>query len=205
MEKQTIIELIGYLGSFLVLVSFLMTSVFKLRVINTIGSIVFTIYAIIIKSYPTAVMNFCLVLINIRFLWKMRHTGHQYELVKLDPDDAYLQYILARQQKDIESCFPHLGMNPNINESEVNRAYIITCNGNPAGITIGKESDGTFNLRLDYSFSEYRDFSIGQFLMRKLKEEGIHTLIYDGPTENHIPYLTKMGFQELGGHYERVL
>ena len=205
MEKQTIIELIGYLGSFLVLVSFLMTSVFKLRVINTVGSIIFTIYAIIIKSYPTAVMNFCLVLINIRFLWKMRHTGHQYELVKIDPDDAYLQYILARQQKDIENCFPHLAMNPNINESEVNRAYMVTCNGNPAGITIGKEEGGTFNLRLDYSFTEYRDFSIGEFLMRKLKEEGIERLIYDGPTEHHMPYLNKMGFQEIGGHYERGL
>ncbi len=68
MNASLLIELIGYLGSTLVLVSMLMTSVIKLRVINMIGSIIFTIYAFIIKSYPTALMNFCLVLINIHFL-----------------------------------------------------------------------------------------------------------------------------------------
>ena len=64
MTKEMIIEAVGYLGSFLVLVSFLMTSVVKLRIVNTIGSLIFMIYALIIKSYPTAVMNACLVLIN---------------------------------------------------------------------------------------------------------------------------------------------
>ena len=39
MDTATIIELIGYLGSVLVLVSMLMTSVVRLRVINLIGSI----------------------------------------------------------------------------------------------------------------------------------------------------------------------
>ena len=71
MSKEVLIELFGYLGSFLVLISFLMTSVVKLRVINTIGSLIFMTYAVIIKSYPTAVMNFCLVLINLHYLWKM--------------------------------------------------------------------------------------------------------------------------------------
>ena len=55
------IEIVGYAGSALVLVSFLMTSVFKLRVVNTVGSIIFAIYALIIRSYPTAVMNIALV------------------------------------------------------------------------------------------------------------------------------------------------
>ena len=70
-----LIEAFGYLGSLLVLVSMLMTSVVKLRIINTIGSVIFTIYAFIIRSYPTALMNFCLVLINLRFLWKMSRMG----------------------------------------------------------------------------------------------------------------------------------
>ena len=51
MTKEMIIEAVGYLGSFLVLVSFLMTSVVKLRIVNTIGSLIFMIYALIIKSY----------------------------------------------------------------------------------------------------------------------------------------------------------
>ena len=67
MNTKFLIEAFGYLGSFLVLVSMLMTSVVKLRIINTIGSLIFTVYAFIIKSYPTAFMNLCLVLINVHY------------------------------------------------------------------------------------------------------------------------------------------
>ena len=205
MDKQVIIELVGYLGSFLVLVSFLMTSVFKLRIINTIGSVIFMIYALIIHSYPTAVMNFCLVLINIRFLWKMRHTGHHYDLLKVEKGDMYLQYILKRQYEDIKSCFPGIDISDKENLPDVNRTYIVTCGGNPAGIVVGKEDEGIMKLILDYSFPEYRDFSIGQFLLRRLKAEGVNKLVYDGPTENHIQYLNKMGFEKVGEHYERKI
>ena len=81
----------------------------------------------------------------------------------------------------------------------------MTCEGNPVGIVVGKEEDKVMNLILDYSFPEYRDFSIGLFLVKRLKEEGISKLIYDGPTENHMTYLDKMGFQKVGEHYERKI
>ena len=47
------IELVGYLGSALVVASMLMSSVVKLRVINTLGSGIFAVYALMIHSYPT--------------------------------------------------------------------------------------------------------------------------------------------------------
>lgn len=65
MSTAMIIELVGYLGSILVVVSMLMTSVVRLRIINSVGAGIFTVYALIIQSYPTALMNFCLVVINI--------------------------------------------------------------------------------------------------------------------------------------------
>lgn len=40
------VEMIGYLGSILVVVSMLMSSVVKLRVINTIGDGIFAAYAL---------------------------------------------------------------------------------------------------------------------------------------------------------------
>ena len=101
MTKELLIELFGYLGSFLVLISFLMTSVFKLRVINTIGSVIFMTYALIIKSYPTAVMNFCLVLINLRFLWKMSRSEKEFELIHADVNESYVQYFLNTELKRI--------------------------------------------------------------------------------------------------------
>ena len=43
MNTSTIIEAVGYVGSALVLVSFLMTSVVKLRVVNAAGSLIFAV------------------------------------------------------------------------------------------------------------------------------------------------------------------
>lgn len=58
------IELFGYLGSTLVVVSMLMASVVKLRVINMIGSVISASYALIIGSFPLVLMNVCLIAIN---------------------------------------------------------------------------------------------------------------------------------------------
>ena len=71
MDRAILIECIGYLGSALVLVAFLMSSVVKLRVVNTVGSLIFAAYALIIRSYPTAIMNFCLVVINLNLMSHM--------------------------------------------------------------------------------------------------------------------------------------
>ena len=49
MDTNTIYELIGYFGSALVVISMLMTSVVRLRIINLIGSVIFTCYALIIR------------------------------------------------------------------------------------------------------------------------------------------------------------
>ena len=59
MSASLALELFGYLGSVLVLVSMLMTSVVRLRIINLIGSAIFATYAILIRSYPTALLNGC--------------------------------------------------------------------------------------------------------------------------------------------------
>ena len=90
MKPEFLIEMFGYLGAALVLVSFLLTSVVKLRIVNTVGSVMFAIYALIIHSYPTAVMNFCLVAINLYYLWKMSHSEKVYDFTEVKYDDSYL-------------------------------------------------------------------------------------------------------------------
>ena len=201
MTKEMIIEAVGYLGSFLVLVSFLMTSVVKLRIVNTIGSLIFMIYALIIKSYPTAVMNACLVLINLRFLWKSRQTEKELDLVMADKDCSIVQYLLSYYREDIQKCFPGI----TFDLTDANRTYIVSCNGKPVGLTLGKLEEDKLDLLLDYSIPEYRDFSIGAYLINRYKEEGIKKLIYSGPTENHTAYLTKLGFIKTEGGYEKEL
>lgn len=201
MTKEMIIEIVGYIGSFLVLVSFLMTSVVKLRIVNTIGSLIFMIYALIIHSYPTAVMNACLVLINLRFLWKSRQTEKELDLIVADKDCDIFQYLLGYYKDDILKCFPGISLE----FPDSSKVYVVSCNGKSVGLTVGQKEGETMDLLLDYSIPEYRDFSIGAYLINRFKEQGIRKLSYGGPTENHIPYLTKLGFVERNGRYEKEL
>ncbi|MBQ4253814.1 MAG: YgjV family protein [Erysipelotrichaceae bacterium] len=201
MTKETIIEAVGYLGSFLVLVSFLMTSVVKLRIVNTVGSLIFMIYALIIHSYPTAVMNACLVMINLRFLWKISKTERELDLVRMGCDSPMADYLLNYYREDIEKCFPGVSLD----FAREDAAYVVICDGKPVGLSVGRRESEIVDLLLDYSIPQYRDASIGTYLYQRLKEEGVRTIIYSGPTVNHLPYLERQGFTEKDGHYELKL
>jgi hypothetical protein len=63
-----IYEIIGYTASALVAISLMMSSIFKLRVINLIGAALFTLYGLLIGAYPVAVLNFTIVLIDLYYL-----------------------------------------------------------------------------------------------------------------------------------------
>ena len=63
-----LIQLFGYFASIVVAISFLMRSITKLRVVNTLGAICFVIYSIAIKAWPVALINFFIVFINIYHL-----------------------------------------------------------------------------------------------------------------------------------------
>ena len=58
------LEIFGYIGTALVLLSMMMTSVTKLRVINMCGSVISAIYAAGSNTWPIVVMNICLIAIN---------------------------------------------------------------------------------------------------------------------------------------------
>ena len=196
------IETIGYLGSALVVASMLMSSVVKLRIINTIGSGIFASYALMIHSYPTALMNICLVGINVYNLVKLNQKEQNYTLVEAARGDALLAYLLDYYREDIQTYFP--GFTP---DCGADRAYIVCCNGNPAGVLLGTDSgQGTLQVLLDYSIPTYRDCSIGTYLYSRLPSRGVHTLVFSGKeSQAHAAYLTKMGFAKKDGAYVKNL
>ena len=196
------IELIGYLGSALVVVSMLMSSVVKLRVVNTIGSAIFAAYALLIHSYPTALMNACLVGINVWNLLKLRRKEQSYDLVDGKREDSLLRYLLDYYREDIQRYFPGFSA-----DCAADRAYIVFCCGTPAGVLLGTDDgQGTLTVLLDYSTPTYRDCSIGAYLYPKLPSRGIHTLVFgEGGSQAHAAYLTKMGFVKENGAYVKRL
>lgn len=66
------IEWVGYAASICIAISLLMTDMFKLRIINSIGCILFVIYGFSIKAYPVGGINSFIFFVNIYFIIKMR-------------------------------------------------------------------------------------------------------------------------------------
>jgi hypothetical protein len=202
MNIQTIIELIGYIGSALVLISFLMPSVIKLRLINSAGALISAIYALIIHSYPVALMNICLLCINCVQLARLRRTDRTYELVEGQVGDSMMTYMLNHYQADIACCFPGL----NMAEAKGDAVYFACCDGTPASLLFGrKQEDGTMEISLDYSTPTYRDCSAGTFLYSQLPAQGIHRLVFPGNPGKHEDYLQKMGFVKEKDVYVKTL
>ena len=207
MDTHMIIEMVGYLGSALVLVSFLMASVVKLRVINSIGGAIFAVYALIIQSYPTALMNICLVIINIYYLMKLRKTDQQFELVEGTVmggkvDDPTVDYFLKHYQEDIRKFFTDFSGDV----KGADTAYLVCADGTLAGLLLGKkQKDHSLRVFLDYSTPVYRDCSVGAYLYSRLPREGIRSLAFSRASKGHEDYLKKMGFVKKGGEYVKEL
>lgn len=193
MNAKLWIELFGYLGSALVVVSMLMSSVIRLRVINTIGSVIFAIYALIIHSYPTALMNFFLVGINIYQLIRLNSHAKHYDIFEEKTWDGYLAYFLNYYRSDIVTFFPMFS--PDKLEREGTRVFCVCCDREVAGLLIGVQEGDTLSVLLDYSTPVYRDCSVGQYLYGRLPEYGIVHLTYSENNKNHVGYLQKMGFE----------
>ena len=70
MGNIQLIEWFGYLASVIVAISFLMKSINKLRIINTLGAICFVIYSAVIKAWPVALINTFVICVNIYYLIK---------------------------------------------------------------------------------------------------------------------------------------
>jgi hypothetical protein len=188
-------EIIGYLGSILILVSMLMTSVVRLRVINLIGSAIFTVYALLIGSYPTAFLNACLVGINIYQLLKLkRRTGRGYELQKLNGGDGLAEWFMGKYGDDIKKFFP------DVSEESIKRSqgFAVLVDDCAAGLLLGKPDGSEFEILLDYTTPAYRDCSVGRFIYDKLPSLGITRLICRTSVPEHAAYLEKMGFTPRG-------
>ena len=72
------IEVIGYLGTAFVLASFMMSDIKKLRTVNIIGGLLWTVYGIIVGSSSIIVGNVLIVLIQGYKLYKLATKREKY-------------------------------------------------------------------------------------------------------------------------------
>lgn len=68
----SLVDWVGYAAMATVLVSFLMKSVIKLRIINSLGCLIFVIYGFMLEpvSMPIVITNTAILCINLYYLLK---------------------------------------------------------------------------------------------------------------------------------------
>lgn len=191
MNTELALDLLGYLGSVLILVSMLMTSVVRLRVINIIGSAIFAVYALLIRSYPTAFLNACLVGVNVYQLIRLKRTaGKSYELQRLSAGDGFAEWFTSKYSDDIKRYFP------NAEAEGVSGAegFAVLLDDKAAGILLGTRRGESFDILLDYTTPAHRDCSVGRYLFGRLPALGITELTCSCASPEHAAYMEKMGF-----------
>ena len=67
-----LLEVIGYIGTALILLSMVMTSVTWLRRVNVLGSVFSMIYGLFCNTWPTVLLNMSLIVINVVQLHRLR-------------------------------------------------------------------------------------------------------------------------------------
>ena len=84
------LEIFGYIGTVLVIISMLMTTLVRLRIINMCGAVISTTYSIIVGAWPIVVMNVCLLCINMFHTVKALTRENKLSDVRVKNDDNSL-------------------------------------------------------------------------------------------------------------------
>ena len=197
MNNKIILDIIGYIGSAFVLASFLMATVKKLRIINSIGSIVTIVYGVLIQAFPTVLMNACLLIINIYYLVKMFRYKEEFHIIETKIDDGSVKFFLNHNKDDISVFFPEFSDTA----TDINYTRLIYCQNKIVGLCVGRRDGDTLAIYLDYTIKEYRDYSVGKYLFAALPNEGINTIELTQRTKHHYQYLIKMGFVRDGDRF----
>ncbi len=189
------LEIFGYVASLIILISILMNSIVRLRVINLIGATMFSIYGFMIGSVPVGFVNGAIALVNVYYLGKMIVEKEYFKILNVRGDSYYLKEFLSFYEKDIKKFFPDFVYEPMKNRY----SFFILRNMNVAGIFMAREfTPGTLLITLDYAVPAYRDFKMGKYVFniysKKMVEDGYTRLVAYSHNRQHQRYLKKMGF-----------
>lgn len=200
-------ELVGYVGSALVVASLTMTSVVKLRTISLFGSVAFIAYGALLESPPLMVTNVTIAAINVWFL-RQELGGRRVLGVTVVPvDDPFLVDFLGYRLADIHRFQPGFDLPGTPGGGSV--AMLLMRDGLPAGALLGRQEGRDLHVTLDYVSKPFRDSQISQWLYGKgsgvFRRLGVERVISAPGADEHSAYLVKAGFARVGDHFELLL
>lgn len=198
------VELVGYLGSALVVLSLTMTSVVRLRTISLIGSLTFGVYGLLIESVPIVITNVAIAVINVWFLRTELGLHRDLGASPIAPDAPFLTDFIDFHLADIRKFQPDFSM-----PADDAFVLLLTRDGLPAGAVVGQRHEDELAIALDYVTPPYRDSRLGTWLFgpgrSAFRKVGITRLTSSAGDTAHRAYLERMGFVRDGDEYSLEL
>ena len=195
MDTHFWLEMVGYLGSVLVAISLMMRSLFRLRIINSVGCVVFVIYGLLIHAYPVAILNGFIVCINSYYLFHMFAQKDYFQLLEIAHDSAYLDSLLGFYGDEIRQIYPDY-----VHDAKAGYpTWLVLRNMVPAGVYILQREAAEAKVLLDYVIPTYRDFRVARFFYHEKAEyfrsQGVARFVSAPGRPRHAKYLERMGFR----------
>jgi len=189
-------EFIGYAGSVIILISLLMRSLVKLRWINLAGSVLFSLYGLMIRAWPVFGINAVIVGIDAWFLWQMSRLRDYFDLAPLSEIGAdYFRKFFLYHENDIQAFFPATPFE-SLARAET---YLLFRNMLPVGFFSMELEGEEARVVADYVVPEYRDFKTGDFVygVKRMyfKEKGLKRFAAVSGNAVHQKYLLRNGFK----------
>ncbi len=190
------LEWLGYLASVLVLVSMLMTSVTRLRVVNLIGSAIFSVYGFLIGALPVGFLNMFVVFANMYHLYKLYFVHDNFKTIAINGNDNYLNLFFDYYKPDIEKFFPAFDYKSN----NYQFSFMVLRNMAVAGIFLATDmGNNRLLVSLDYVISNYRDLKPGKYIYNEQAgffiDKGYKQICAPVGSKKHNRYLVQMGFK----------
>ncbi len=206
MSTHTLYEIIGYVGSALIVVSLAMSNIIRLRVVNLVGALVFMTYGVLIGSLPVTATNLIISGIDVWYLRKELTTLEELTVVTVRGGDPFFGAFIERYAHDIVSYLDPDHATEDLHDVGDVRLVMLR-DVVPAGVFIGSDAGGgTLEIILDYVAPAYRDLKHGESLYHD-DAERFRDLGYTRLTVPHVDhrrhasyaYFAKMGFTDDGG------
>lgn len=190
------VELVGYIASAFVVLSFAMSSIVKIRTISLVGCVFYVAYGALIGSLPIILANATIVVFHCVALYKEFSSKSELGATPIAPDAPFLVDFLRSHRDDIHNSQPDYEQRPS------DTAFVLMREGMPAGAILGTRDADTLHLTLDYVLPAYRDSQLGRWIYGSrtsaLRAHGIREVTASPTTDVHGRYLEHVGFQRSG-------
>ncbi|NLF04557.1 MAG: YgjV family protein [Actinomycetales bacterium] len=214
MNWATLLEILGWTGSAILVWSLLQSRILRLRLINLVGCVLLIGYNVALEVWPMVGLNVVLAIINIVYLRKLlgtRHDEASYEILEVAPDEVYVRHFLRTHAADVAAFNAHLdaarltlqGRIDDDGAPGVLRLFLVLRGTETVGVVaLRPEPGGVGVVELDYVTERFRDFTPGEFVFRRsatLAAQGFTHI--EVPEAMAAPYYERIGFTRVGDGY----